>query len=253
MQPKDTQIRHPASACYNAGGEMQSGREGIPSGCAGSAVEGYCHEFKKDEEAGDFGAGGDEGCGWNGRGLVYVGRPEVERDGGYFEAEADEGGDDGDDDKRIERGGLDRGGYLRKAGGACEAVEEAEAEEEKGGGHGAEQEVFERGFRRARVELVEGGEDVEREAEELQGKEENKKVLGCHEEHHADGGEKDERDELADVIGEGGVGGEQEGKDAQGKEDDLDGVDERSGEEDSVEEDGLLRCVDEMEDGRGAA
>ena len=60
-------------------------------------------DLEEDEEAGDLGAGGDEGGAGCGRALVDIRRPEVEGRGGDFEAEADRGGDDGDQQERIQR------------------------------------------------------------------------------------------------------------------------------------------------------
>ena len=55
-------------------------------------------------------AGGDEGGAGRGRALVDIRRPEVEGRGGDLEAEADGGGDDGDDEQRVERGAVNGGG-----------------------------------------------------------------------------------------------------------------------------------------------
>ncbi len=60
------------------------------------------------------------------------------------------------------------GGDLGEVGGVGEAVEQAEAEEQEGCGHAAEEEVFEGGFGGVGVAFVEGGEDVEGEAEEFE-------------------------------------------------------------------------------------
>ena len=100
---------------------------------------------------------------------------------------------------------MDGGGDARQAGRVGEAVEQAEAEEQEGGGHSAEEEVFERGFRGVRAVLVERGEDVEGEAEQFERDEDDEQVLRADQEHHAGGGDQDEQDEFADVVGEGGI------------------------------------------------
>ena len=89
---------------------------------------------------------------------------------------------------------------LDEVGGVGEAVEQAESEEQKGGGHSAEEEVLQCGFQRLQAALAEGGEDVEREAEEFERDEDDQQILGADEEHHADGCDQDEEDEFADVA-----------------------------------------------------
>ena len=104
-----------------------------------------------------------------------------------------------------------------------------------------------------RAPLVEAGEDVEGEAEEFEGEEEDEQVLSGDEEDHAGGGEEDQEDELADVVGEGGVGGEEEGEDGEGEEGDLDEVSEGVGDKDAIEEGGLRGREEDLQDGGGAA
>ena len=179
-----------------------------PGGAAFRAGKADGKHLEEDEEAGDLGAGGDERRAGCGRALVDVRRPEMERRGGDLEAEADRRGDDGDQQQRIQRrtgGRVDRGGNARQAGGVRQAVEQAEAEEQKGRRHSAEEEIFQRGFRGSRALLVERGEDVEREAQQFQRDENHQQILGADEEHHADGREQDEQNEFADVVGEARV------------------------------------------------
>jgi hypothetical protein len=64
----------------------------------------YRQNLEEDEEAGDLGAGRDEGGAGRGRALVDVGCPEVEGCGGDLEAETDHRRDDREDDQWIERG-----------------------------------------------------------------------------------------------------------------------------------------------------
>ena len=170
--------------------------------CGGAfrAGEADCHNLEEDEEAGDLGAGRDERGAGRGRSLVDIRRPEVEWRGGDLEAEADRGGDDGDGEERVESGAVNRGGDAREAGGVGEAVEQAEAEEQEGRGHSAEEVVLHGGFPGLQAALVEGGEGVEREAQEFQRDEDDQQVLRCDEEHHAGSCEQDEQDELADVY-----------------------------------------------------
>ena len=51
------------------------------------------------------------------------------------------------------------------------------------------------------------------------------------EEHHADGGDQDEEDELADVLGEGGIDGEEQREDGENEKRDLNELSERIGDE----------------------
>src|SRR6185312_10322396 len=97
--------------------------------------------------------------------------------------------------------------------GIRHAIKQAEAEEKKARGHSAEEEVFERRLPRACAALVKGGEDVEREREQLQRKEDDEQVSCCREEHHSAGGGKDEEDVFAHVMREVRVGCEEQDND----------------------------------------
>ena len=147
----------------------------------------------------------------------------------------------------------DGGSDVGEAGGVGEAVQQAESEEQESGGHAAEEEVFECGFPGLQAALAEGGEDVEGEAEQLERDEDDEQILRADQEHHAGGCHEDQQDELADVLGEGGVCGEQEGADGEDEERDLDQVGEWAGNESAVEDVCLRGGQQNAEDGAGTA
>ena len=134
----------------------------------------------------------------------------MKRSRGYFEAEADRGGHHGDDEQRVQRRSVDGGRDLQQVGGVAKAVEQAEAVEQEGSGHSTEEEIFERGLGGARALLVEAGEDVQREAQQLQRDEDHQDVLRRDEEEHARSGKQDKQNELTDMFGECGIDAEQQ-------------------------------------------
>ncbi len=127
------------------------------------------------------------------RALVDVGRPRVERDRGDLEPEADQQQRDGgerqrallDGEMRELRG--DRVEQRRAEG----AVGHGDAEEEEARGEGAEQEVLQRGFRRAQVGPPDAGEHVDRDRHELEAQEEDDEVVGLRHHDHAEQGEQE--------------------------------------------------------------
>jgi hypothetical protein len=78
-----------------------------------------------------------------------------------------------------------------------------------------------------RAAFIEGGEDVEREAEELERDEDDEQVLGSDEEHHAGSGDQNEEDEFTYVLGEVGVCGDEQSDDGEGEQPDLHEMRER--------------------------
>src|SRR5688572_14749850 len=89
-----------------------------------------------------------------------------------------------------------------------EAVNVTEAKEQEGGGHAAEEKVFQGRFRGANALLVERRHGVKAKAEELQGDKDHQQILRADEEHHRDGGEEKQREIFADVVCEIGIDGQ---------------------------------------------
>ncbi len=155
---------------------------------------------------------------------------------GDLEAEADRGGHNGDDQERVERRAVNRGGNLDEVGGVGEAVEQADSEEKKCCGHSTEEEVLDGGFPGLRAALAEGREDVEGEAQEFKRDEDDQEILRSYEEHHSRSCDEDEQDELADVFGECGVDGDQQCEDREDEQRDLDEMNEGIGNQHPVED-----------------
>ena len=91
---------------------------------------------------------------------------------------------------------------------AGEAVDEAEAEEEKRGRHAAEEKIFQRGFGGFGAGFVETGEDVERKAGELESEEGDEELLRGGHQREARGGKEHDGDELGGVAEARGAAGE---------------------------------------------
>ena len=128
------------------------------------------HDADEERDRGDLRRHREEGGDRRRRAFVDVGRPHVERHGGDLEGEADDGEDDADEE--ADRHGLRRRGERlrdgRELGRAGKAVDRASAVEHHPGGERAEDEVFEARLGRAGAVALEGGDDVEREALQLE-------------------------------------------------------------------------------------
>ncbi len=130
--------------------------------------------------------GGDD----RGRPLVGIGRPHVERHGGYLEREANR---QQAHRQQGERGGLtgaqarERFADLVDAGGTGERESERDAVEKKRAREGTEQEIFEGGLRAPRTVAADPREDVNGEREDFQSEEDHEQVSrGRHHHHSAD-------------------------------------------------------------------
>ena len=146
---------------------------------------------------GDFGGRGEEGGDGGGRAFIDIGRPHMEGHGGDFEGE---GGDDEDDahhdagrDALLGREGI---GQTVKIGGAGEAIDQRGAVEQQARGQGAQDEVFQPGLGGAGIVTVNGGDDVERQAEKFEAHIERHEVIGRDHHHHAHGGEEHQHGEF---------------------------------------------------------
>ena len=210
-----------------------------PRGTAFRTGKADGQHLKEDEKAGDLGAGGDERGARRGRTLVDIRRPEVEREGGDLKAKANHRGDDGDQQKRVQRrtGGSRRMncvGNARQAGRIRQAIEQAEAEQQKRGGHSAEEKIFQRGFRGVRAMLVERGEDVEGQAQQFERNENHQQILRADQEHAADSRDQNQQNKFADVLCEAGIGGHQQRDDGEHEQRNLDKMGKRVGQQCSV-------------------
>ena len=149
-------------------------------------------------------AGGDERRHRGRRPLVDVGRPLVEGHGRGLEPEPDQEERQAREDHRVAGRARrrQRRAEAREVGRARRAVEERDPVQEEAAGEGAEQEVLQRGL----VALGPGpegaGEDVEGQRHELEREEDDEEVRPGRHQHHADGGEEDQRVVLAGLHAE---------------------------------------------------
>ena len=187
----------------------------------------FIDHAQKQGEGRGFGRGGEQRDDGRGRAFVDVGRPDVEGRGGDFEENADEHERQrGENEGLILRGGRECGDLvdLRGSGGA---EDERDAVEQECGGEGAEQEVFDGGFRAAAGVLAVAGEDVGGDGRDFESDEDDEQLDGAGEQAHADCAEDNERVELALMVA---VFGERVEREQEGHENDA--ADE------DVEEDG---------------
>ena len=230
-----------------------TGKVAVPHGAAGRAGKAERENFGEDVKTRDLGAGADERRARRGRAFVGVRRPEMERHGGDLEAEADDGRHQRDQQQRVESLAGDAGGDFAQIGRAGNAVEQAEAEQQKRRRHAAEQKVFQRRLGGPGVVLVERGEDVKREAGEFQRDENHQQILGADQEHQADGAEQNQRKIFADMVGEPAGRGNQNGENRQREQRDLHEVGCRIHDEQAVEQIGFGVARERQQRGGGAA
>ena len=145
-----------------------------------------------------MGAGGEQRGDGRGRAFVNVGAVNLEWRGDDFEAQADEDQREADDGERIEvalRGDqfFERGLHQVNARGARGAVHHGDAVEEKRGGEGAEDEIFQRGFVGFYGAAAEAGEDVAGDGAHFQADERGDEFVRTGEDAHAGCGEQDQR------------------------------------------------------------
>ena len=156
-----------------------TGHHRVPCRAAMSGTEANEHDFSEHHERRDLRTRSDERRGRNRRALISVGRPKMERRGGDFETESDEGHDNPGGEQRLDGTGgqflSDRG----EAGRAAHAVDEAHPEKRECARRAAEEEIFQARFGGARVRLVERRHDVERKAGQLEPDEDHRAVLRC--------------------------------------------------------------------------
>ena len=92
----------------------------------------------------------------------------MERHRRDLEPEADDGHNDRRGQRRIESLPFQRRRDRSQFNRTCQTIEEAQAKQCKCRRHAAEQKVFQSGLRGPEVSLVEGGEDVEGQAEQFE-------------------------------------------------------------------------------------
>src|SRR5256885_14496238 len=93
-------------------------------------------DAQKQREGGGFGSRGKERGDRSGRAFINVGRPDLERRGSHFEAQANQ---DERESELEEIAGKIRGGHVCQDGCAGDAIDERDSVEEKRGGKGSEE------------------------------------------------------------------------------------------------------------------
>ena len=167
-----------------------------------------------------LGHGGHEAGHRGGRALVDVGRPHVERHRRHLEGEADQHqGQAGQQEPVGEHDVLgEEVGDLGQVGRPGGAVGERDAVDEDGRGEAAEDEVLERRFTRGGPAVIERGEDVEGDGEDLQAEEDDDQVVGRAHQHGPRGRHQGQhvelraRDALPSEVAVGHQRGEQHGR-----------------------------------------
>src|SRR5580692_4263654 len=168
-------------------GERRENPEG-PEPVTGSGIDGR-ENAQQQGEGGGFGAGGKERGDGRGRAFVDVGRPNLERRSGDFEAEADENQGQA---KTQQHAGRIGGGQVLQVGAATDAVDERNAVEEEGRGEGAEQKIFYGGFGGLDGVATVASEDVAGDGRHFEADEGGKQFLSGSENAHPSGGKQDE-------------------------------------------------------------
>ena len=95
---------------------------------------------------------------------------------------------------------MDSAGNACEAGRVGQAVEQTEPKQQECRRHATEEKILQGGFGGARTAFVEGGKDVERQAQKFKGDKNDQEILRSHQEHHASRCDQDEQDKLANVF-----------------------------------------------------
>src|SRR5581483_2634819 len=141
--------------------------------------------------------------------FVYVGRPLMERHGGYLEEKA---GSDGDHSQQHEQVGgttqleggahdveicaRDLQGHSQGAidlGHGADAIQQREAVGQQARTEGAEQQIFHGGLVGAALVAQKAGEDVKADGHGFEAEKLHDQVVTGGHEHHADGGKQEQR------------------------------------------------------------
>jgi hypothetical protein len=194
-QPLDVPLPDGREGAENHGEDRRHHDDLLP--LADHVAEGPGEHADQQRDGRDLGGRGEEGGDRGRRALVDVGRPHVEGHGRDLEGQRRDHEDDAHDDAGGDAGlGRERIGQPVEVGRAGEAVNQRGAVEQHARGERAQDEVLQARFGRARVVAVEGGQDVERQREQLEPEIEAHQVVGRDHRHHADRGEEDEDREL---------------------------------------------------------
>ena len=119
------------------------------------------HDFPEHNERGDFRTGSDKSSARNRRALISVRRPKMKGRRGDFEGKADQGHDDADGEKWLDR---KRGQLLTNRGqgsGPGHTVNQTDAKKREGAGGAAEEKIFQSGFSRADIGFIESSQHIE--------------------------------------------------------------------------------------------
>ena len=136
-----------------------------------------------------LGAHRHEGCHWNRRALVHVGRPHMERSSRDLEREADAHKHDAEEEQRIgARGGAQSLRDVRDHRRPRASVDQRHAVQHEGAGEAAHEEVLGRGLLGAEVGAREAAHDVKRDRKELEAEEHGHERRRRGEHHHPDDG-----------------------------------------------------------------
>src|SRR5262245_11197991 len=109
---------------------------------------------------------------------------------------------------------------LRKVKRTRQSINQAQAKQQKGRRHAAEEKVFQRRFGGLDVPLVERRHDIKAHAEQFQGQEDHEDVLRRNQEHHTHRGQQQQQIILTDVVSERRFQGEKGREDGE-QEDEL--------------------------------
>ena len=158
------------------------------------------HDAQEDDQSARLGADGEERGDRIRRAFVDVGRPDMERDHGNLEADADEHEDQAESGRDRHAAEVKLVDEHVEAGRAHDAEDVGHAHDEEGGGEPAQDEIFHPGLQRGQAVAAVGDEDVKGNRHQLQRDEEEHEVVGRGEEHESHGGEKRQDGEFAAVL-----------------------------------------------------
>ena len=188
-QPFEVALADGGEGAKHHRGDRDEGEDLAP--VVGDAGKGGDHDPNQDRHRGDLGRGGEERRHRSRRALVDVGRPHMKRHDGNLERQPHQNEHQPEQhaDARMIMHGVRNRAEGDRAG---IAVDQRHPVEHHARRQGAEDEIFEAGFRRAQVMAAIGRDHVERQAHQLETEVERDEVIGRDQHQHAEGGNEDE-------------------------------------------------------------
>ena len=199
-QPLEVALRDGAEVAVE---DREGGKDDEQVGPVGRDVRhGDEQHAEQQGEAGGFRADGQKRGHRRGRSLIDIRGPDLEGKGGDLEAKPDQHEDEAKQEDRVAAELRRHCGQFAEVERMGDAIDQRDAEHGKGGGEGADDQVFDAGFERGDQAALEAGEHVEGDGDEFQRHEQQGEVVRRGGKQHARERKQNQRVELGDAGGD---------------------------------------------------